>query len=119
MTITDDLSALLRHADVVEGSLRRSVGEVDEAADGVLTWTIPSLADGDVATLTYQVKVDEDAFGLDAEGEQAVALGGELLLIGGASGVPDKQCAHDAPRHLGGRRTCGPRISGGVERGPG
>ncbi|MGH3602040.1 MAG: hypothetical protein ACRDQH_17475, partial [Pseudonocardiaceae bacterium] len=38
-----------------------------------------------------------DPLGLDAEGEETVALGGEVLLIGGASGVPDKQRAHGAP----------------------
>src|SRR5690625_2280668 len=37
-----------------------------------------------------QAVIDVDAFGLDAEAEQGIALGGEVLLIGGASGVPDK-----------------------------
>src|SRR5690606_38298587 len=44
-----------------------------------------------------QAVVDVDAFGLDTEAEQGIALRGEVLLIGGASGVPDKQCAHGAP----------------------
>src|SRR3954454_20615003 len=50
------------------------------------------------------------SIGLDAETGQGVALGSEVLLIGGASGVPDKQRAHGAPpggwpdRASGGRR---------------
>jgi hypothetical protein len=34
--------------------------------------------------------VDVDTVDLDAEGKETVALSGEVLLIGGASGVPDK-----------------------------
>jgi hypothetical protein len=34
--------------------------------------------------------VDKGSVGFDTEAEQAVALRGEVLLIGGASGVPDK-----------------------------
>ena len=45
--------------------------------------------------------VDIDPLSLDAQTEQSVALGGEVLLIGGASGVPDKQRAHGAPPELG------------------
>ena len=48
-----------------------------------------------------QAVVDVDPLGLDAEPEQGVALGGQVLLIGGASGVPDKQRAHGAPPKLG------------------
>ncbi len=38
-----------------------------------------------------------DPLGLHAEAEQSVALGREVVLIGGASGIPDKQRAHGAP----------------------
>jgi hypothetical protein len=34
--------------------------------------------------------VDVDPLEIDAHGEQGVTLSGEVLLIGGASGVPDK-----------------------------
>jgi hypothetical protein len=44
-----------------------------------------------------QAVIDVDPLSLDAQAEQGVALGGEVLLIGGASGVPDKQRAHGAP----------------------
>src|SRR4051794_37879351 len=44
-----------------------------------------------------QAGIDVDELGLDPEAEQGVALSGQILLIGGASGVPDKQCAHHAP----------------------
>jgi hypothetical protein len=41
-------------------------------------------------------------------------LGGQILLIGGASGVPDKQRAHGAPPRLGpvGPRAAPTRASG-------
>ena len=34
--------------------------------------------------------LEERGHGLDAEAPQGIALGGQVLLIGGASGVPDK-----------------------------
>jgi hypothetical protein len=34
--------------------------------------------------------IDVDPLGLHTQGEQSVALRGEVLLAGGASGVPDK-----------------------------
>ncbi len=38
--------------------------------------------------------VDVDAFGRDAEPGEAVALGGEVLLVGGDSSVADQQAGH-------------------------
>src|SRR4051794_21494439 len=58
------------------------------------------------------------SIGLDAETGQGVALGSEVLLIGGASGVPDKQRAHGAsPERLARscRRTRTTRASGGPD----
>src|SRR3954452_10812481 len=56
---------------------------------------------GTFAVGARQAAVNVDPAGLDSEAEEGVALGGEVLLIGGASGVPDKQCAHGAtPRRL-------------------
>lgn len=37
-----------------------------------------------------QSVVDVDPFGLDAEPEQSVALRRQVLLVGRASGIPDK-----------------------------
>ena len=54
--------------------------------------------------------VDVYSLGFVTEGEKTVALGGEVLLIGGASGVPDKQCIHDAPPRVG---PTGPRAAAG------
>jgi hypothetical protein len=56
---------------------------------------------GTFAVGAGQAVVDVDSFSLDAEAEQGVALRGEVLLIGGASGVPDKQRALNAPPELG------------------
>jgi hypothetical protein len=44
-----------------------------------------------------QAVVNVDPVGPDTEAKQGVALRGQVLLIGGASGVPDKQRAHGAP----------------------
>jgi len=45
--------------------------------------------------------IDVDPIRLDTESEQGIALSGQILLIGGASGIPDKQRAHGAPPELG------------------
>jgi hypothetical protein len=45
---------------------------------------------GTFAVGAGQAVVDIDPLGLDTEVEQAVALSGEISLISGASGVPDK-----------------------------
>jgi len=41
--------------------------------------------------------VDVDPFGLDSQAKQSIVLSSQVLLIGRASGVPDKQRAHGAP----------------------
>lgn len=46
---------------------------------------------------TGQAVVNADPLSLDAETEQGVTLRGQILLIGGTSGVPDEQRAHGAP----------------------
>jgi hypothetical protein len=38
--------------------------------------------------------VDVDALGLDAEGSEGVALGGEILGVGGDAGVTDLESGH-------------------------
>jgi hypothetical protein len=50
-----------------------------------------------------QAVVDVDPSRLDAEAEQGVALRGHVLLISGASGVPDKQWANSGGRRNDGR----------------
>ena len=57
--VTDDLSDVLDDATLVPGSLRAEAG--DAALDGsALTWHIPQLRGS--PTLTYQVRVDDDAW---------------------------------------------------------
>jgi len=51
--------------------------------------------------------IDVDPLGFDTHGEQSVALGSEVLLVGGASGVPDKQRAHRAPPEKGSGHAAG------------
>ncbi len=52
---------------------------------------------GTLAVGAGQAVGNVDPVGLDTEAKQGVALRSQVLLIGGASGVPDKQCAHGAP----------------------
>ena len=54
--------------------------------------------------------MDVDPVSLDAQAEQSIALSGQVLLIGRASGIPDKQRAYDAPPQLG---PFGPRDAAG------
>jgi antitoxin YefM len=44
-----------------------------------------------------QAVIDVDPVGLDAEAGKGFALSGEVVLISGTTGVPDKQRAHGAP----------------------
>ncbi|MGI8418377.1 MAG: hypothetical protein ACR2P2_19705 [Nakamurella sp.] len=41
--------------------------------------------------------IDVYTGGGDAQRSQCVALGGEVLLVGGAAGVPDEKRRHGAP----------------------
>jgi hypothetical protein len=69
--VTDDLSAVLDHASLVDGSIAAQAGSA--TLDGTtLTWTIPQLTT--VATLTYQVRVDDDAWGVTLR-NQLTSLG--------------------------------------------
>jgi hypothetical protein len=61
--------------------------------------------------------VDVDPRGFDAEGEETVALRGQILLIGGASGEPDKQGAHGAPPKSGPGRSHN-AVDSGIEQSP-
>jgi hypothetical protein len=56
---------------------------------------------GPLAVGAGQAVIDVDPVSLDPQAGQALTLGGEVLLIGGASGVPDKQRAYGAPPELG------------------
>jgi hypothetical protein len=48
-----------------------------------------------VAVGAGETVVEVDPFGLDAELEQRLALGGEVLLVGGAAGVADPDRGHE------------------------
>jgi len=59
VSITDDLSGVLDHASFVSASLVASAGQA--VLDGTtLTWTIDELSS--TATVSYQVRVDDDAY---------------------------------------------------------
>ena len=57
-TVTDDLS------DVLDNAAFGTITPADQASltDTTLTWSVPNLAPGDTATLTYTVIVNADAF---------------------------------------------------------
>ena len=55
-TATDDLSDVLDHGTLV------AVPDDATLAGTTLTWEIPDLGPGESATLTYQVRLDEDAW---------------------------------------------------------
>jgi hypothetical protein len=43
--------------------------------------------------------VEVDPFGVDAELEQCLVLGGEVLFVGGATGIADPDRVHDQRSH--------------------
>ena len=61
VVVTDNLSDVLNHATLVEGSVDPSLG--DAAVTGTtLTWNIPVLSAQE--TVTYKVRINDDAFGV-------------------------------------------------------
>lgn len=64
VVLTDDLSGVLAHASLVDGSVVAPSGTsaaVDAAAEK-LVWTVGAVPNGEQRTLTYQVVVDDDAY---------------------------------------------------------
>lgn len=76
-----------------EGAVLASVGSYTEPPRLRLICRVVSVGAG-------QVVVDVDPLGLDTEAEQGVALSGEVLLVGGATGVPDQPDCHPDARLL-------------------
>jgi hypothetical protein len=68
--VEDDLRSLLRHASVVDGAISVSAG-VAHLHGGLLTWTVPELADA--ATATFRVRVAERTDGTPLVGTIARA----------------------------------------------
>ena len=64
VVVNDDLSAVLDHASFVTGSITQSTGTATLSGT-TLTWDIPVLSEQE--TVTYQVKVDDDAFGVQLQ----------------------------------------------------
>jgi uncharacterized repeat protein (TIGR01451 family) len=66
VVVVDDLSGVLENASLVGGSIVAPDGttaNVDTAA-GQLVWTLAAVPNGEQRTLTYQVVVDDDAYGV-------------------------------------------------------
>ena len=60
VTVRDDLSGVLAHAEYVNGSAQATVGAAPTVSGNDLAWT-GNLAVGQSVTLTYRVTVDQDA----------------------------------------------------------
>jgi uncharacterized repeat protein (TIGR01451 family) len=88
VVVTDDLSAVLPFAMVVDGSIAApagTIGSVDAATQRLL-WTVGSLAPGASSTLTYQVLINNNATGVVVR--NSVVASGD---------VPPTTCAQPAP----------------------
>ena len=69
--VVDDLSAVLKYGTLV------AVPDGATLIDTFLTWNVPDLnAKGDTATLTYQVKLNADAFGVTVKNVATPGPGG-------------------------------------------
>jgi fimbrial isopeptide formation D2 family protein len=62
LSITDDLSDVLLHADIDQSSITATLG-TPTFSSGRITWNIPDLS-APTATLTYQVTLNADAYGV-------------------------------------------------------
>ena len=71
--VVDDLSAVLKYGTLV------AVPDGATLIDTFLTWNVPDLnAKGDTATLTYQVKLNADAFGVTVKNVATRGTGRQL-----------------------------------------
>ena len=71
--VTDDLSAVLNHAtlDAVPANATRSAS--------TLRWSVPVLAPGEVATLSYRVTLDRTAVGVSVQNVATPGRGGRCV----------------------------------------
>ncbi|GAA3617795.1 hypothetical protein GCM10022236_20030 [Microlunatus ginsengisoli] len=71
--VTDDLSDVLAHATL------NSVGEGGSVTGSTLTWTVPDVQPGEIATLDYSVIVNDDAFDQTLTNVATPGPGGECI----------------------------------------
>ncbi|GAA3617811.1 hypothetical protein GCM10022236_20050 [Microlunatus ginsengisoli] len=107
LTVTDDLSDVVNHAVLVSGPTASTGTAV--VSGTTMTWSIPTLSDE--ATLTYTVRVNDDAYGVElanvvtGSGSETCAEPGDggraAAVQGRAAGVAadDEECEthHDTP----------------------
>ncbi len=74
---TDDLS------DVLDNATLNTVGPGGTVTGTTLTWSIPTLAPGERATLTYTVTVNDDAYSQTLHNVVTPGVGGECVPIPG------------------------------------
>ena len=71
--VTDDLS------DVLDNATMGTIGAGGSLAGTTLTWVVPELDPGEVATLSYEVTVDADAFNETLVNVASPGAGGECV----------------------------------------
>ncbi len=72
--VTDDLSDVLQYATL------GTVGAGGSVTGSTLTWTVPTLGPGEVATLTYTVTVNSDAYDVSFSNVATPGNGGECVV---------------------------------------
>jgi fimbrial isopeptide formation D2 family protein len=106
VVVNDDLSGVFDNATLVEGSIEASSGTATITGD-TMTWNIPVLSDTE--TVTYQVRVNDDAYGVrlrnevTAEGSEncdPTTGGGGLRLRAVARQATEADCStnHVTPK---------------------
>ena len=102
--VVDDLSAVLNHGTLV------AVPDGATLAGHLLTWQVPTLAaKGDTATLTYQVKLNSDAYNVTVKNVATPGPGGTCTTCTTnhqtpPPGVVPPSCRRPAPTSC---RSCG------------
>ncbi len=85
-TVTDDLTTVLNNATFVNGSISTTPAATATRTGNTLTWTVPALAPGATATVSYQVTVNPEAWGVTLRN-----------VVTPSGSVPPEPCPDDRP----------------------
>jgi len=102
VVVTDDLSGVLGHASVVDGSIEATAGSATLGGDRIV-WTIPTLTDAESPVLSFRVRVAASAFGvtldnlITSEGGQDCALVDDPAYLVGPFAADCAETHHPTP----------------------